>query len=1167
MQSVRSKCHNKRAAARTTRHRATFEGQVEKTDVNFFIESQSACGHRASKVPRAAILGRQALGSSVWLNLWCRTAMVFVFGYLAANLLVAAPTFTEYSTPGFVPTAIANGPDGNVWITAQSGGRIAKVSPSGAATEYLLPNTPRLATPRGIARGADGSLWVTDTFRFSLYKVTTAGVATEIVYPGAGCPDTGCSGGGAIVGPADGSMWFARYGAFMKYSPQANTFNEYVFRRDGAGARVHSFALAADGSLWFTDDGGVNETIGKIAPNGTITMLPAIPNMAATTIEAGSSGVLWFAASKRVMSGGNVLGAIGRIDIATNGLTLFDLPDNVRVSDIALASDGNAWFATGANRVGQITPSGQVTMYTVPGGREPDRLILGPNNDLWYTVPSGTSPSVGRIGGIGSNSQTGPDCSLVANPNPVTFGSAVLLTATCSPAAASYVWTGTGFSSTTSSGSITPTATTTYTVTGKNPAGASGNTASVTVTVTPVSAGAPTCNLSATPNSISAGGTSTLAASCTPAAASYVWTNTGFSSNSASGTVSPPVTTTYSVTGRSASGTSGNTASATVTVTSVAAATPTCSLTATPSMVQPGQTVTLMTSCNPSATSYSWANVLGPETATGATRTVTVTGSMAWSVRGINAAGAGNVATASVTAPNTLSAVAVATGANHSCAIGTDGALRCWGRNHRGQVGNGTLDQIVVTPATIFSSGVTKVSAGENHTCAIVNRVLYCWGDNSVGQLGVGGTNVFPTVSVPVSVFGGGATAVSAGFGHTCAVVNTALWCWGANDAGQVGSGSAVLTEPSPVQVLTSSNAVSAGGQHTCAEFAGNVTCWGSNTYGQLGVATTTTSIRRAVDGRRAAPTLTYEFQAKHHRTCISFGSQTSGVQCWGLDFDRLAATPPTTVIASGLTNDIAIGERNVCAVVNEALVCWGSPNDAIGLSSSGSSALPPRTIVASGVRNVALGASHVCAIIGGVVECWGGNAYGQIAKPPSGAVQLRNVVGGNPVLTGSALNVVEYIVPTLNKYFITGRDTEKATLAQFSGAYSLTGMQFRADFATNPPAGMVPICRFYFAPPMANTHFYGPPSDCALIASANTGNAAVTNEGLDFAVTIPDASGNCPPATPVKVYRSFNNRAGQNDGNHRYTVSQARYNQMTARGYAPEGPVFCATSAVDATQ
>jgi len=87
-----------------------------------------------------------------------------------------------------------------------------------------------------------------------------------------------------------------------------------------------------------------------------------------------------------------------------------------------------------------------------------------------------------------------------------------------------------------------------------------------TFTVTQAGLTVPACTLTASPSTITAGGSATLTATCSPAATSYAWTNTGFAATASAGTVSPTVTTTYSVIGSNAAG-SGNTASASVTVT------------------------------------------------------------------------------------------------------------------------------------------------------------------------------------------------------------------------------------------------------------------------------------------------------------------------------------------------------------------------------------------------------------------------------------------------------------------------------------------------------------------------------------------------------------------------------------------------------------------------
>ena len=201
----------------------------------------------------------------------------------------------------------------------------------------------------------------------------------------------------------------------------------------------------------------------------------------------------------------------------------------------------------------------------------------------------------------------------------------------------------------------------------------------------------------------------------------------------------------------------------------------------------------------------------------------------------------------------------------------------------------------------------------------------------------------------------------------------------------------------------------------------------------------------------------------------------------------------------------------------------------------------------------------------GAVFSTAGTTKQGVNAAPePLGGAFARSA---DTLLTVAPTLVTEYFVPTLKKYFITGRENEKSLLAQYPTVYTKTGMSFIAEPGLTPPTGTQPICRFYFSPPLANTHFYGPPGDCTLVATTFAGNAAAKNEGIDFAVAIPDAGGNCPASAPTKVYRSFNNRSAQNDGNHRYTVSTARYNQMIAAGYSADGPVFCVASATDATQ
>jgi alpha-tubulin suppressor-like RCC1 family protein len=168
----------------------------------------------------------------------------------------------------------------------------------------------------------------------------------------------------------------------------------------------------------------------------------------------------------------------------------------------------------------------------------------------------------------------------------------------------------------------------------------------------------------------------------------------------------------------------------------------------------------------------------------------------------------------------------------HTCARKTDGRLWCWGNNLHGQVGDGTsVDALAPIEVTALGSSVAGVAAGANHTCAIkTDGTLWCWGWNFDGQLGVGTTtgNVFSPVEV--TALGSSVAEVAIGFDHTCArMTDGTLWCWG--EAGQVGDGTDVLRD-SPVEIVglgATVAGVAAGMNHTCAiKTDGTLWCWGN---------------------------------------------------------------------------------------------------------------------------------------------------------------------------------------------------------------------------------------------------------------------------------------------------------------------------------------------------
>ena len=237
----------------------------------------------------------------------------------------------------------------------------------------------------------------------------------------------------------------------------------------------------------------------------------------------------------------------------------------------------------------------------------------------------------------------------------------------------------------------------------------------------------------------------------------------------------------------------------------------------------------------------------------------------------------------------------ITAGDSHTCAINTQSQLKCWGEEENGRLGTGVrVDGKTPQFVDVGSKRrASSISAGSQHTCAVIDDgSLKCWGLGELGQLGQGNTSNYPTPQTVNLGFGRKSLAVTAGNGHTCAILdNFALKCWGANGHGQLGLGHQKTLGDNANEMGDNLSfldfgkdkkitAVSAGGRHTCAILDdGLLRCWGQGESGQLGLGHSfnhpTPQIVHLGTGRKAKVV-----KARDHHTCTILDNGT--LTCWG---------------------------------------------------------------------------------------------------------------------------------------------------------------------------------------------------------------------------------------------------------------------------------------------
>lgn len=360
-------------------------------------------------------------------------------------------------------------------------------------------------------------------------------------------------------------------------------------------------------------------------------------------------------------------------------------------------------------------------------------------------------------------------------------------------------------------------------------------------------------------------------------------------------------------------------------------------------------------------------------------------------------------------AQSITNALQIAQGYDFVCALTSVNAVKCWGANDMGQLGDGsTTPSSHPVNVTGLDSGVQSIYASWHSACALLtDKTLKCWGYKAAQDPAVLWKPDFYTVPTPLTM----STYSLTSFSPFCATdASGAINCLGylrGEDNFSAVPTNTIGLQSGVVDLTIGEDPQSGGGSIACARTGQTVKCWGNNRHGQVGDGS----------GRdQSAPTpiitdTTKGVYAGDSHACAVL--QDNSVQCWGSDFTGIypAITSPLPIVVggfNGIITKMALGSSHGCALyATGAVNCWGQGyygQLGNGLSGSGISSSVPITPIGleSGVVDITSAQTYTCAVFSDhSVKCWGANY--------DGALGLGSVTSSpTPTLVSGITNAVQ---------------------------------------------------------------------------------------------------------------------------------------------------------------
>lgn len=344
-----------------------------------------------------------------------------------------------------------------------------------------------------------------------------------------------------------------------------------------------------------------------------------------------------------------------------------------------------------------------------------------------------------------------------------------------------------------------------------------------------------------------------------------------------------------------------------------------------------------------------------------------------------------------------LPAVQLITGNDRTCRLRPDGGTACWGDMgfNRGPY----MD-------TVRFEGMTfrQVGSGISHICGLaLDGLVYCCGANEAGQLGTGNTTNSYEETVAVQQGALEFVSLTVGGWHNCALTSRGrAYCWGSGEQGRLGNDSnddSLI--PAPVAGGLTFKALSAGWSNTCGLTAGGeVYCWGGiqgTGMERFGSDPPIFSVPKKV---ASVPKFKLVSSGGGHVCAITASGQA---YCWGANErgqlgngafgdGELQPVPVT----GGLTfATISASLGTTCGVTIDGVAyCWGeNGNGQLGNGSTTASSVPMRVSGPLTFASITASTNHTCAMtVDGEPYCWGSKGFGFGTGSRDGSTEPQRV-------------------------------------------------------------------------------------------------------------------------------------------------------------------------------